>query len=545
MAKQFKYGDDARKALEAGVDALANTVKITLGPKGRNVVLDRPYGSPLVTNDGVTIAKDVVLSDPFENMGAQIIREVATKTNDVAGDGTTTASVLAQAIVKEGLKNVAAGANPMVLKRGIMKATEVAVEELKKISKEVEDKTAIAQVASISASDEKIGQLISDAMEKVGKDGVITIEEGKAMTTELNVVEGMQFDRGYVSPYLVTNTDKMSAELDNPVILITDKKISNIQELLPLLEQVLKNGLKLLIISDDIEGEALTTIIVNKLKGVFNVVAVKAPGFGDRRKAYLEDIAILTGGTYISSDLGYELKDVTLDMLGRAKSVRVDKDNTTIVGGYGSQENIAARVASIRAQIAESTSEYDKEKLQERVAKLAGGVAVIGVGAATEVEMKEKKLRIEDALNATKAAVEEGIVSGGGVALVNTIPAVAAYVDTLSGDVKTGAAIIKRALEEPVRQIAENAGLEGSVVVAEVKKSGVGVGLNAATEEYVDMIEAGIVDPAKVTRSALQNAASASAMLLTTEAGIVDIKEPMPPVAMGGGAPGMGGMGMM
>lgn len=527
MAKQFKYGDDARKALEAGVDALANTVKITLGPKGRNVVLDRPYGSPLVTNDGVTIAKDIVLSDQFENMGAQIIREVATKTNDVAGDGTTTASVLAQAIVKEGLKNVAAGANPMVLKRGIMKATEVAVEELKKISKEVEDKTAIAQVASISASDEKIGQLISDAMEKVGKDGVITIEEGKAMTTELNVVEGMQFDRGYVSPYLVTNTDKMYAELDNPVILITDKKISNIQEILPLLEQVLKNGLKLLIISDDIEGEALTTIIVNKLKGVFNVVAVKAPGFGDRRKAYLEDIAILTGGTYISSDLGYELKDVTLDMLGRAKSVRVDKDNTTIVGGYGSQENIAARVASIRAQIAESTSEYDKEKLQERVAKLAGGVAVIGVGAATEVEMKEKKLRIEDALNATRAAVEEGIVAGGGTALLSIIPAVKKACAKLEGDEATGAKIVLRALEAPVRQIAANAGIDGGIVantIMSAKKAN--YGYDAQKEVYCDMVKAGILDPTKVTRSALQNAASVASTLLTTESLVTDIKEP-------------------
>lgn len=527
MAKQFKYGDDARKSLEAGVDALANTVKITLGPKGRNVVLDRPYGSPLITNDGVTIAKDIVLSDPFENMGAQIIREVATKTNDVAGDGTTTASVLAQAIVKEGLKNVAAGANPMVLKRGIMKATEVAVEELKKISKEVEDKTAIAQVASISASDEKIGQLISDAMEKVGKDGVITIEEGKAMTTELNVVEGMQFDRGYVSPYLVTNTDKMYAELDNPVILITDKKISNIQEILPLLEQVLKNGLKLLIISDDIEGEALTTIIVNKLKGVFNVVAVKAPGFGDRRKAYLEDIAILTGGTYISSDLGYELKDVTLDMLGRAKSVRVDKDNTTIVGGYGSQENIAARVASIRAQIAESTSEYDKEKLQERVAKLAGGVAVIGVGAATEVEMKEKKLRIEDALNATRAAVEEGIVAGGGTALLSIIPAVKKACAKLEGDEATGAKIVLRALEAPVRQIAANAGIDGGIVantIMSAKKAN--YGYDAQKEVYCDMVKAGILDPTKVTRSALQNAASVASTLLTTESLVTDIKEP-------------------
>lgn len=542
MAKQFKYGDDARKALEAGVDSLANTVKITLGPKGRNVVLDRPYGAPLITNDGVTIAKDIVLSDPFENMGAQIIREVATKTNDVAGDGTTTASVLAQAIVKEGLKNVAAGANPMVLKRGIMKATEAAVEELKKISKDVEDKTAIAQVASISASDEKIGQLISDAMEKVGKDGVITIEEGKAMTTELNVVEGMQFDRGYVSPYLVTNTDKMSAELDNPVILITDKKISNIQEILPLLEQVLKNGLKLLIISDDIEGEALTTIIVNKLKGVFNVVAVKAPGFGDRRKAYLEDIAILTGGTYISSDLGYELKDVTLDMLGRAKSVRVDKDNTTIVGGFGSSENIAARVASIRAQIAESTSEYDKEKLQERVAKLAGGVAVIGVGAATEVEMKEKKLRIEDALNATRAAVEEGIVAGGGTALLSIIPQVKKACAKLEGDEATGAKIVLRALEAPVRQIAANAGIDGGIVantIMSAKKTN--YGFDAQKEVYCDMVKAGILDPTKVTRSALQNAASVASTLLTTESLVTDIKEPVNNAAAGAAA-GIGEM---
>ncbi len=528
MAKQFKYGDDARKALEAGVDALANTVKITLGPKGRNVVLDRPYGSPLVTNDGVTIAKDVILSDPFENMGAQIIREVATKTNDVAGDGTTTASVLAQAIVKEGLKNVAAGANPMVLKRGIAYATEVAVEELKKISKDVEDKTAIAQVASISASDEKIGQLISDAMEKVGKDGVITIEEGKAMTTELNVVEGMQFDRGYVSPYLVTNTDKMTCELDNPVILITDKKISNIQEILPLLEQVLKNGLKLLIVSDDIEGEALTTIIVNKLKGVFNVCAVKAPGFGDRRKSYLEDIAILTGGTYVSTDLGYELKDVTLDMLGRAKSVKVDKDNTTIVGGAGNQDDISARVASIRAQIAESTSEYDKEKLQERVAKLAGGVAVIGVGAATEVEMKEKKLRIEDALNATRAAVEEGIVAGGGTALLSIVPQVKKACAKLEGDEATGAKIVLRALEAPVRQIAANAGIDGGIVANTIMSSKkANFGYDAQKEVYCDMVKAGILDPTKVTRSALQNAASVASTLLTTESLVTDIKEPV------------------
>ena len=527
MAKQILYGTDARNALLAGVNKLADTVKITLGPKGRNVVLDKKYGAPLITNDGVTIAKEIELDDPAENMGAQLVKEVATKTNDAAGDGTTTASLLAQAFIREGMKNVAAGANPMVLKRGIMYATEQAVEELKKISKDVEDKTAIAQVASISASDEKIGQLISDAMEKVGKDGVITIEEGKQMTTELNVVEGMQFDRGYVSPYLVTNTDKMSAELDNPVILITDKKISNIQEILLLLEQVLKNGLKLLIISDDIEGEALTTIIVNKLKGVFNVVAVKAPGFGDRRKAYLEDIAILTGGTYISSDLGYELKDVTLDMLGRAKSVRVDKDNTTIVGGFGRQEDIAARVASIRAQIAESTSDYDKEKLQERVAKLAGGVAVIGVGAATEVEMKEKKLRIEDALNATRAAVEEGIVAGGGTALLSVIPAVKKACAKLEGDEATGAKIVIRALEAPVRQIAANAGIDGGIVANTIISSKkANYGFDAQREVYCDMVKAGILDPTKVTRSALQNAASVASTLLTTESLVTDIKEP-------------------
>lgn len=533
MAKQFKYGDDARRALEAGVDTLANTVKITLGPKGRNVVLDKPYGAPLITNDGVTIAKEIQVEDPFENMGAQIIREVSTKTNDVAGDGTTTAAVLAQAIVKDGLKNVAAGANPMVLKKGIQFATEAAVEELKKISKEVEDKTAIAQVAAISASDDSIGQLLADAMEKVGKDGVITIEEGKAMHTELNVVEGMQFDRGYVSPYLVTNTEKMEAELDNPVILITDKKISNVQEILPVLEQVLKNGLKLLIISDDIEGEALTTIIVNKLKGVFNCVAVKAPGFGDRRKAYLEDIAILTGGTYIASDLGYDLKAVTLDMLGTAKSVKVGKENTTIIGGAGDPEAIKARVQAIRAQIAETSSDYDKEKLQERVAKLAGGVAVIGVGAATEVEMKERKMRIEDALAATRAAVEEGIVPGGGVALLSVIPAVKKACKALEGDVKTGANIVINALEAPIRQIAQNAGVDGGVVAANIiSKNKTNFGYDAAKNVYCDMVKAGILDPTKVTRSALQNAASVAATLLTTEALVTDIKEPAPAMAM-------------
>lgn len=541
MAKQFKYGDDARKALEAGVDTLANTVKITLGPKGRNVVLDKSYGTPLVTNDGVTIAKEIQVADPFENMGAQIIREVSTKTNDVAGDGTTTAAVLAQAIVKEGLKNVAAGANPMVLKKGIAFATDAAVEELKKISKDVEDKTAIAQVAAISASDDSIGQLISDAMEKVGKDGVITIEEGKAMHTELNVVEGMQFDRGYVSPYLVTNTEKMEAELDNPAILITDKKISNVQEILPLLEQVLKNGLKLLIISDDIEGEALTTIIVNKLKGVFNCVAVKAPGFGDRRKAYLEDIAILTGGTYIASDLGYDLKAVTVDMLGTAKSVKVGKENTTIIGGAGAPEAIKARVAAIRAQIAETTSDYDREKLQERVAKLAGGVAVIGVGAATEVEMKERKMRIEDALAATRAAVEEGIVPGGGVALLSVIPAVRKACKNLEGDVKTGANIVISALEAPIRQIAANAGVDGGVVAATITaKNKPNFGYDAAKNIYCDMIKQGILDPTKVTRSALQNAASVASTLLTTEALVTDIKEPTPAPAMPAG--GMDGM---
>ena len=541
MAKQFKYGDDARKALEAGVDTLANTVKITLGPKGRNVVLDKSYGTPLITNDGVTIAKEIQVEDPFENMGAQIIREVSTKTNDIAGDGTTTAAVLAQAIVKEGLRNVAAGANPMVLKKGIQFATDAAVEELRKISKEVEDKTAIAQVASISASDESVGKLISEAMEKVGKDGVITIEEGKAMHTELTVVEGMQFDRGYVSPYLVTNTEKMEAELDNPVILITDKKINNVQEILPLLEQVLKNGLKLLIISDDIEGEALTTIIVNKLKGVFNCVAVKAPGFGDRRKAYLEDIAILTGGTYIASDLGYELKSVTLDMLGTAKSVKVGKENTTIIGGAGDPEAIKARVAAIRAQIAETTSDYDREKLQERVAKLAGGVAVIGVGAATEVEMKERKMRIEDALAATRAAVEEGIVPGGGIALLSVVPNVKKACKALEGDVKTGANIVIAALEAPIRQIAQNAGVDGGVVAATItSKNKPNFGYDAAKNVYCDMIKAGILDPTKVTRIALQNAASVAATLLTTEALVTDIKEPATPMAMPQG--GMDGM---
>jgi len=539
MAKKFLYGDAARKALEAGVDALANTVKITLGPKGRNVVLDKSFGCPLITNDGVTIAKEIVLEDQFENMGAQIIREVSTKTNDVAGDGTTTAAVLAQAIVKEGLKNVAAGANPIALKKGILYASNAAVDELKKISKVVEDKKSIASVASISAGDDSIGELISNAMEKVGRDGVITIEEGKAMDTDLTVVEGMQFDRGYVSPYLVTNTDKMTAELDNPVILITDKKINNIQDILPILEQVLKSGLKLLIISDEIEGEALTTIIVNKLKGVFNCVAVKAPGFGERRKAYMEDIAILTGGTFISTDLGYELKDVTLDMLGRAKACKVDKDNTTIVGGMGDKEAIEARVMSIREQVKVATSDYDKSKLAERVAKLAGGVAVIGVGAATEVEMKEKKLRIEDALNATRAAVEEGIVAGGGTALLSVIPAVKKACEKLVDDELTGAKIVIKALESPVRQIVANAGLDGGIVANTIMSNkNPNFGYDASKNEYVDMIEAGILDPTKVTRSALQNAASVASTLLTTESLVTDIKEPLPPMP----PQGMGGM---
>ena len=540
MAKEIFYGEEARRKLQAGVDQLANTVKITLGPKGRNVLINKTFGSPLITNDGVSIAREIELEDAVENMGAQVVKEVASKTNDVAGDGTTTATLLAQIIIKEGFKNVAAGANPMELKKGIQGAVEVAVEEIGKIAHQVKKKEEIAQVASVSAADPEVGELIAEAMEKVGRDGVITVEESKSLGTVLDVVEGMQFDRGYLSPYMVSDAEKMVADMENPFILVTDKKISNIQEMIPLLEQVMKVGRKLLVIAEDVEGEALATLVVNKLRGVVDVVAVKAPGYGERRKAMLEDIAILTGATVIATDLGYELRECTLDMLGSAATVKVDKETTVIVGGAGAKEDVKARVMSLKMQVEESTSDFDKEKLQERLAKLSGGVAVIKVGAATETELKEKKLRIEDALNATKAAVEEGIVSGGGVALVNTIPAVAAYVETLSGDVKTGAAIIKRALEEPVRQIAENAGLEGSVVVAEVKKSPVGVGFNAATEEYVDMINAGIVDPAKVTRSALQNAASASAMLLTTEAGIVDIKEDTPAMPMGN--PGMGGM---
>lgn len=543
MAKELHYGEDARRKLQSGVDKLADTVKITLGPKGRNVLIDKKFGSPLITNDGVTIAREIELEDSVENMGAQVVKEVASKTNDVAGDGTTTATLLAQIIIREGFKNVAAGANPMVLKRGIQGAVDVAVEEIKRLSVEVDSKEAIAQVAAVSAADEKIGELIAEAMEKVGKDGVITVEESKTMGTTLDVVEGMQFDRGYFSPYMVTDTEKMEAVLDNPYILITDKKINNIQEILPILEQVVQAGRKMLIICDDLEGEALATIIVNKLKGTFECVAVKAPGFGDRRKAMLEDIAILTGGTVISEELGYELREATSDMLGTAATVKVDRENTVIVNGGGDAGEIEARIAQIRTQIENTTSEFDKEKTQERLAKLAGGVAVIKVGAATETELKERKLRIEDALNATKAAVQEGIVAGGGVALVNAIPAVASYVEGLEGDAKTGGAIIVRALEEPVRQIAENAGYEGSVVVAQVKSSKEGTGFNAATEEYVDMANAGIVDPAKVTRSALQNASSASAMLLTTEVGITEApsEEPaMPPMGgMGGGMPGM------
>jgi len=542
MAKDIFYGEEVRRKLQAGVDKLANTVKITLGPKGRNVLINKSFGSPLITNDGVTIARDIDLEDGTENMGAQLVKEVATKTNDIAGDGTTTATLLAQIIIREGFKNVAAGANPMVLRKGIEGAVAKAVENIEANAKKVETKESIAQVASVSAADEKIGDLIAEAMEKVGKDGVITVEESRSLGTSLDVVEGMQFDRGYLSAYMVTDSDKMEAVIENPYILLTDKKISNIQELLPLLEQVVKQGRKLMIIAEDVEGEALATLVINKLKGIIDVLAVKAPGFGDRRKAMMEDIAILTGGTVVSEEVGYDLKEATLDLLGTATTVKVDKDKTVIVGGNGDKEEIAARIASIKKLIEESDSEFDKEKLQERLAKLSGGVAVVKVGAATETELKERKLRIEDALNATKAAVEEGIVAGGGTALADTIPAVREYAETLEGDERTGARIIVRALEEPVRQIAENAGFEGSVVIAAVMAEKVGVGFNAATEKYVDMIADGIVDPAKVTRSALQNAASASAMLLTTEAGIVDIKEDNDPAAM---VPGMGGMGMM
>ena len=541
MAKQIIYGEDARKALQTGIDKLADTVKITLGPKGRNVVLDKKYGAPLITNDGVTIAKEIELEDPFENMGGQLVKEVVTKTNDAAGDGTTTATLLAQALIREGMKNVAAGANPMIVKKGIQKAVDAAVNAVIANSKMVEGSADIARVATISAGNEDVGQLIAEAMEKVSTDGVITLEESKTAETYSEVVEGMQFDRGYLSPYMATDTDKMEAVLDDPVILITDKKISNIQDILPLLEQLVQSGKKLLIIAEDIEGEALTTLILNKLRGVFNVVAVKAPGFGDRRKEMLQDIAILTGGQVITSELGLELKDTTMDMLGHARQVVVKKETTTIVGGSGDKDAIAARVHQIRAQLETTTSEFDKEKLQERLAKLAGGVAVIKVGAATEIEMKEKKLRIEDALAATKAAVEEGIVAGGGTALINAIPAVKACMDEVSGDEKTGVSIVLKALEEPVRQIALNSGLEGSVIIDKILTSGkVGYGFDAYKEEYCDMISSGIVDPTKVTRSALQNAASVAAMVLTTESLVTDIKEPEPPAAPAAG--GMGGM---
>jgi chaperonin GroEL len=540
MAKDIKFSEDARRAMLRGVDALANAVKVTLGPKGRNVVLEKKFGSPLITNDGVTIAKEIELEDAFENMGAKLVAEVASKTNDVAGDGTTTATVLAQAMIREGLKNVTAGANPMGIRKGIEKAVIVATEELKAISKPIESKESIAQVAAISAADDEVGQLIAEAMERVGNDGVITIEESKGFTTELEVVEGMQFDRGYASPYMVTDSDKMEAVLDNPYILITDKKITNIQEILPVLEQVVQQGKPLLLIAEDVEGEALATLVVNKLRGTFNAVAVKAPGFGDRRKAMLEDISVLTGGEVITEDLGLDLKSANITQLGRASKVVVTKENTTIVEGAGESDKIAGRVKQIRAQLEETTSEFDKEKLQERLAKLAGGVAVIKVGAATETELKERKLRIEDALNSTRAAVEEGIVSGGGTALVNVYNKVASVEG--EGDFATGVNIVLRALEEPVRQIAHNAGLEGSVIVERLKHAEVGTGFNAATGAWVNMIEAGIVDPTKVTRSALQNAASVAAMFLTTEAVVADKPEP---AGAGGGMPDMGGMGGM
>ena len=538
MAKEIKYGIEARKALEEGVNKLANTVRVTIGPKGRNVVLDKSYGAPLITNDGVTIAKDIELEDAFENMGAQLVKEVATKTNDVAGDGTTTATVLAQAMVNAGMKNLAAGANPIILRKGMKKATDCAVEAIAHMSEKVTGKDQIAKVASISAGDEEVGQMVADAMEKVSNDGVITIEESKTMKTELDLVEGMQFDRGYISAYMATDMDKMEANLDNPYILITDKKISNIQEILPVLEQIVQSGAKLLIIAEDVEGEALTTLIVNKLRGTFNVVAVKAPGYGDRRKEMLKDIAILTGGQVISEELGLELKDTTMD--GRAKSVKVQKENTVIVDGEGAKEDIEARVAQIRAQLEETTSDFDKEKLQERLAKLAGGVAVIRVGAATETEMKEAKLRMEDALNATRAAVEEGVISGGGSAYIHASKKVAELAATLSGDEKTGAEIILKALEAPLYHIAHNAGLEGAVIINKVRESEVGTGYDALNDEYVNMIDAGILDPAKVTRSALQNATSVASTLLTTESVVADIKEDTP--AMPAGAAGMGGM---
>ena len=537
MAKQVLFNEEARRALGKGVDALANAVKVTLGPKGRNVVLDKKFGAPTITNDGVTIAKDIELEDPFENMGAQLVKEVATKTNDIAGDGTTTATLLAQAMIHEGMRNVAAGANPMILKKGIDQAVKKLVDEIKSNSKKVEGKAAIAQVAAISSGDEEVGELIAEAMEKVGKDGVITVEESKTMDTNLSVVEGMQFDRGYISPYMVTDTDKMEAVLDNPYILITDRKISAIADILPILEKVVKQGKELMIIAEDLDGEALATLVVNKLRGTFKALAVKAPGFGDRRKAMLEDIAILTGGTVISEEVGRKLDSVEIEDLGQARQVRASKEETTIVDGSGDKAAIDARVEQIKKQVAETTSDFDKEKLQERLAKLAGGVAVIEIGAATEVEMKDKKLRIEDALNATRAAVEEGIVAGGGTTFVDILPALDAL--SAEGDVQTGINIVKRAIEEPVRQIANNAGLEGSVVVENVKKSANGTGFNALTGEYVDMIGAGIVDPAKVTRSALQNAASIAAMVLTTETLVADKPEKEPPMPMG--APGMGG----
>lgn len=539
MAKEIKFAKDARASLEAGVNKLADTVKVTLGPKGRNVILDKKFGAPLITNDGVTIAKEIELEDKFENMGAQLVKEVATKTNDVAGDGTTTATVLAQAIIREGLKNVTAGSNPILLRKGIKKAVDVAVEELKKNSKEINTEEEIAQVGAISAGDEEVGKLIAEAMKTVGKDGVITIEESKSMVTELESVEGMQFDRGFVSAYMVNDVEKMEAVLENPYILITDKKISNIQEILPLLEELVQHGGKLLIIAEDLEGEALSTLVVNKLRGTFDVVAVKAPAFGDRRKAMLEDLAILTGGRFVSTELGFDLKDVQLEMLGRAQTVKVNKETTTIVGGVGSKADIAHRINQIKMQIADTTSDFDREKLAERLAKLSGGVAVVKVGAATEVEMKERKLRIEDALNATKAAVQEGIVAGGGTAFVSAIPAVEALVASLDGEEKLGAQIIRRALEEPLRQIAVNAGLEGSVIIQNVINSESQVGFDALNEDYVNMIEAGIVDPTKVSRSALQNASSIASVFLTTEAAIADLPGNDDLGGMPGGMPGM------
>lgn len=542
MAKEIKFGAEARAALEAGVNQLANTVRVTLGPKGRNVVLDKKFGTPLITNDGVTIAKEIELEDAFENMGAQLVKEVATKTNDVAGDGTTTATVLAQAMIQEGIKNIAAGANPIILRRGMKAATATAVEAIKGVSSTLTGKDQIAKVAAISAGDEEVGQLIADAMEKVSNDGVITIEESKSMETELDLVEGMQFDRGYLSPYMATDMDKMVAELDNPYVLITDKKISNIQEILPILEQIIQSGAKLLIIAEDVEGEALATLVLNRLRGTFSVVAVKAPGFGDRRKAMLQDIAILTGGTVISEEVGLDLKEATMDMLGRAKSVKVQKEHTIIVDGAGTKTDIDARVAQIRTQIEETTSEFDKEKLQERLAKMAGGVAVIKVGAATETEMQEKKLRMEDALAATRAAVEEGIVAGGGTSYIHASKEVAELLNQAEGDEKTGVKIILKALESPLRQIVVNAGLEGSVVVNKVKEAEEKVGFNALTEEYVDMVATGIIDPTKVTRSALQNATSVASTLLTTESVVADVKEEEPAMPPMGGAPGMGMM---